>query len=112
MKKHMCFVAIVISLSLMLGSPARSQHVNPYLEVDKLLVAEIYTSSEPMDNLKVLCDVHGSRFPGLPGDRGAVDYVVGKLREYGCQNVRAEEFTIPGWTRGPATLEIISPIKP
>ena len=24
---------------------------------------------------------------------------------------RAEEFTIDGWTRGPATLEIVSPIQ-
>jgi Iap family predicted aminopeptidase len=74
-------------------------------------MAEVYTSSEPMDNLKVLCDVHGSRFPGLPGDRRAVDYIVEKLKEYGCENVHAEEFTIAGWTRGQATLEVVSPIK-
>ena len=84
---------------------------NPYLEVDKKIMAEVYTSSETMDNMKVLCDVHGSRFPGLPGDKDAVDYIVGKLKEYGCENVNAEEFIIPGWTRGPATLEITSPIK-
>ena len=84
---------------------------NPYLEVDKKIMAEVYTSSETMDNMKVLCDVHGSRFPGLPGDKDAVDYIVGKLKEYGCENVHAEEFIIPGWTRGPATLEITSPIK-
>ncbi|MCW4012835.1 MAG: hypothetical protein NWF07_07560 [Candidatus Bathyarchaeota archaeon] len=41
---------------------------NPYLEVDKKIMSEIYTSSEPMDNLEILCDVHGSRFPGQPGD--------------------------------------------
>ena len=84
---------------------------NPYLDVDKKILAEIYTSREPMDNLEVLCDVHGSRFPGTPGDRGAVDYVVEKLKEYGCENVHAEEFTIPGWTRGPATLQVVSPIE-
>ena len=84
---------------------------NPYLKVDKKIVAEVYTSSETMDNLKILCDVHGSRFPGLPGDKDAVDYIVGKLKEYGCENVHAEEFTIAGWNRGPATLEIVSPIK-
>ena len=84
---------------------------NPYLDVDKEILAEIYTSREPMDNLEVLCDVHGSRFPGTPGDRGAVDYVVEKLKEYGCENVHAEEFTIPGWTRGPATLKVVSPIE-
>ena len=84
---------------------------NPYLEVDKKIMAEVYTSSEPMDNLKVLCDVYGSRFPGLPGDKNAVKYIVKKLKEYGCENVHAEEFTIAGWKRGKATLEVVSPIK-
>ncbi len=110
MKKCLCFVAVVFALAL--APPAGAQaRINPYLEVDKKIMAEVYTSSEPMDNLKELCDVHGSRFPGLPGDRGAVDYIIEKLKEYGCENVHAEEFTIAGWTRGPATLEIISPIK-
>jgi aminopeptidase YwaD len=84
---------------------------NPHLEVDKKFMAEIYTSSEPMDNLEILCDVHGSRFPGTPGDKGAVDYVVKKFKEYGCENVHAEDFMIAGWKRGPATLEVLSPIK-
>ena len=84
---------------------------NPYIEVDKKIMSEIYTGSEPMDNLEILCDVHGSRFPGLPGDKDAVEYIMKKLKEYGCENVNAEEFTIHGWTRGPATLEIVSPIK-
>jgi len=57
---------------------------NPYLEVDKAIVSEIYTSSEPMDNLKVLCDVYGSRFGGTPGDFGSVRWMVEKLRSYGC----------------------------
>ena len=63
---------------------------NPYLEVDKKIMAEVYTSSEPMDNLEVLCDVHGSRFPGLPGDRGSVDYIIEKLKTYCCENVQSE----------------------
>ncbi|MBT6603845.1 peptidase M28, partial [Candidatus Bathyarchaeota archaeon] len=56
---------------------------NPYLDVDKKIVSEIYTSSGIMDNLKVLCDVYGSRFPGTPGDIGSVKYIVEKLTEYG-----------------------------
>ena len=85
--------------------------VNPYLDVDKKIMAEVYTSSEPMDNLEVLCDVHGSRFPGTPGDKGSVDYMAKKFKEYGCENVHIEEYTIEGWTRGDATLEVVSPIK-
>jgi hypothetical protein len=84
---------------------------NPNLKVEKKIVAEIYTSSEPMDNLVVLCDIHGSRFPGTLGDKGSVDFMIKKFKEYGCENVHFEEFKIAGWKRGPATLEILNPIK-
>ena len=84
---------------------------NPYLDVDKKIMAEVYTTSEPMDNLEVLCDVYGSRFPGTPGDKGSVDYMADKFREYGCSNVHLEEYTIAGWTRGPASLEVVKPIR-
>ncbi|MGD2142171.1 MAG: hypothetical protein PVH79_01670, partial [Candidatus Bathyarchaeota archaeon] len=85
--------------------------MNPYLEIDKKIVSEIYTSSEPMDNLKVLCDVYGSRWPGTPGDLASVKWMVDKLKSYGIENARYESFTFPGWTRGPAQLEMTSPMK-
>jgi hypothetical protein len=84
---------------------------NPYIEVDKKIVAEIYTSSEAMDNLKVLCDVYGSRFPGSEGDLGSVKWMVKKLKSYGIGNAHYESYTIPGWKRGKATLKVTKPIK-
>ena len=84
---------------------------NPHLEVDKKIVSEIYTSSEPMENLKVLCDVYGSRFGGTPGDFGSVKWMVEKLKSYGIENACYETFEFPGWTRGPARLEVTSPIE-
>jgi Zn-dependent M28 family amino/carboxypeptidase len=113
MSKSLCALAVVLTLATVAPTVAQvgSQQANPYLEIDKRILAEVYTSSAPMDNLKELCDVHGSRFPGLPGDKGAVDYIVETWKEYDLANVHAEEFTINGWTRGPATLEIVSPIR-
>ena len=58
---------------------------NPYLKVDKQIVSEIYTTSEPMDNLKVLCDVYGSRFPGTKGDLRSVKWMVKRLKKYGVR---------------------------
>ena len=84
---------------------------NPFLDVDKRIVAETYTSSEIIDNLRILCDIHGSRFPGTPGNLGSVEYIVEKLHEYGVENAAYETFVIPGWTRGPASLEVVSPIR-
>jgi hypothetical protein len=85
--------------------------VNPYIDVDKKIISEIYTSSEPMDNLKMLCDVYGSRWPGTPGDIASVKWMVEKLKSYGIQNARFEQFKFPGWRRGPAELEMTKPFK-
>lgn len=84
---------------------------NPYLKVDKKIASEVYTSSEPMDNLKVLCDVYDSRFPGTKGDLGSVKWMVKKLKRNGLKNAHYETYTIPGWRRGPAQLRVTSPIK-
>lgn len=84
---------------------------NPYLEVDKRIVSEVYTSSEPMDNLKMLCDVYGSRFPGTSGDLGSVKYMVEKLKGYGIEDAHYESYKIPGWKRGPAKLTMTSPVE-
>jgi Iap family predicted aminopeptidase len=83
---------------------------NRYRDVDRRIVAEVYTSSTLMDNLEVLCDVYGSRATGLPEDRGAVEWVVETLKGYGVENAHYETFDVPGWIRGPARLEIVDPV--
>jgi hypothetical protein len=85
--------------------------VNPYIEADKKIVSEIYTSSEPMDNLKVLCDIYGSRFPGSSNDLNSVKWMVNKLKSFGIENARYESYKIPGWIRGKASLKVTSPIN-
>jgi len=84
---------------------------NPHADIDRKVVSEIYTSSEPLDNLKILCDVHGSRFPGTTGDLGSVKWMVEKLKSYGIENARYESYAIPGWKRGPAKLTVVSPVR-
>jgi len=84
---------------------------NSFLEIDQKMAGDIYTSSEVMDNLTVLCDDFGSRFGGTEGEKQAVEFMQAKLREYGLQNVQAEPFEYIGWRRGQAKLEIISPIE-
>ena len=84
---------------------------NPYLEVDKKILGEIYSGNEPMKNLEVLCDVYKSRWPGTEDDLNSVKYVVEKLHEYGLEDAYYEPFKIPGWRRGPAKLEVTSPIQ-
>jgi Zn-dependent M28 family amino/carboxypeptidase len=84
---------------------------NPYLHIDRLIVGDIYTSREVMDNLIVLCDEFGARFAGTPEERKAAEFIAETFTRYGCQNVRLESYTYAGWSRGLATLEIVEPIQ-
>ncbi|MBN1315887.1 MAG: M28 family peptidase [Anaerolineales bacterium] len=84
---------------------------NPYLDIDRKIVGDIYTSRETMDNLEILCDDFGSRFGGTEGERQAVDFFQKKMIEYGLSNVHAEPVEYIGWRRGKTRLEIVSPIQ-
>ena len=84
---------------------------NPYVSLDQLIVGDIYTSTDAMDNLSVLCDDFGSRFGGTDGERLAAVFMQAKLEEYGLSEVHLEPIEYLGWTRGEARLEIISPIQ-
>ena len=51
----------------------------------------------------------GPRLDGTPAEARAREWAVAKLRSLGFSNVRVENFTIAGWTRGPESAEILSP---
>ncbi|MEM7126415.1 MAG: M28 family peptidase [Chloroflexota bacterium] len=84
---------------------------NPFLTIDQQMVGDVYTSSEVMDNLTVLCDDFGSRFGGTDGERLAADFIKAKLASYGLENVALEPVDYLSWSRGDVSLEIISPIQ-
>jgi Zn-dependent M28 family amino/carboxypeptidase len=86
-------------------------HQNPFLSIDQQIIGDIYTNTEVMDNLTILCDDFGSRFGGTKGERQAAEFFKAKMEEYGLSNVRLEPVEYIGWTRGEAKLEIISPIR-
>ncbi|TRO49022.1 M20/M25/M40 family metallo-hydrolase [Candidatus Bathyarchaeota archaeon] len=83
--------------------------VNPFSDVDRRILGEVYGSTETMENLVVLCDDYNSRWPGSGDDRRACDYMVAKLEEYGLEDVHLESLTLPGWNRGSSTLTVKSP---
>ena len=84
---------------------------NPYLNIDRQMVGDIYTSNEVMDNLTVLCDDFGSRFPGTPEERKAAGFIAETFDRYGLTNPHLEPYPYAGWRRGEATLEILEPIQ-
>jgi len=83
--------------------------MNPYLELDRLMLGDIYTSSEAMDNLTVLCDDFGSRSPGTPEELGAAEFLRATLAKYGCADARLEPYDYHAWERGEAALSVESP---
>ena len=84
---------------------------NPFLTIDQQIMGDAYTSTEPMDNLIVLCDDFGSRFGGTEGERQAAEFFQRKFEQYGLTNVHLEPIEYIGWTRGEARLEITAPIQ-
>ncbi len=51
----------------------------------------------------------GPRLAGSPEEAKAREWAVAKFKELGFENVRVQNFTVPGWIRGEETAEIISP---
>lgn len=77
---------------------------------EKAVLGEIWTSRNAYDNLLYLCDRAGHRWAGSDSERQAAEFLLTKAREYGLQDVVAQEFRLDGWTRGPVRLEIVSPV--
>ena len=85
--------------------------VNPYADLDKSILAEVYYSTETRDNMLALCDDYGSRFDGTDDALRAAEFVRGKFESYGIANARLESYDYRGWIRGPATLTVAHPIN-
>lgn len=83
---------------------------NPFLEIDRLIVGDVYTSTAVMDTLTTLCDGFGSRFGGTTGEQEAVAFMQRILTEYGLQNVHAEPVQYIGWRRGDVSLTVTEPV--
>lgn len=84
---------------------------NPFLSIDRQIMGDVYTSTEAMDNLTILCDEFGSRFGGTAGEKQAAEFMKAKLEAYGLKNVHLEPIEYVGWRRGEVRLEIVSPIQ-
>ncbi len=76
-------------------------------DVERKILGEIYSSSEAMDNLTVLCDEYGGRFVGTPENRAAAEFTLSKFEEYGFENPHLEAFKTPGCNVISSNLEIV-----
>lgn len=83
---------------------------NPLLEIERRLLGDLYAGRNAQDTLEILCDEFGSRWAGSPEGERAARFFEERLKEYGLSGCRREPFEFVGWTRGPATLRILSPV--
>jgi Zn-dependent M28 family amino/carboxypeptidase len=74
------------------------------------VVGDAYTSTFAWDTLVDLVDV-GNRMAGQAGEREAAELLADRLEAAGLSEVRIEEFEIPGWWRGDASLSTTAPVE-
>jgi aminopeptidase YwaD len=81
------------------------------IEIDKHILGEIWTSQMAYDNLQYMCDDIGHRFAGSPLEHEAAEFLANKMKEYGLENVRLEEFPMASWERGDCSLKLTAPVE-
>src|SRR5687768_9087688 len=81
------------------------------LDLERRMLGDLYTSMEVMENLETLCDDFGSRWGGSEGERLAADWLLRRLEGFGLVECRAEPFSYTSWTRGRASLRVLSPVE-
>jgi hypothetical protein len=80
-------------------------------DIEKAIIGEIYSSTEPMSNLTTLCDEYGGRLAGSEENRGAAEFILSKFKEYGFEDSHLESFKFPGSEALLGKLEIVDPVR-
>ena len=63
------------------------------------------------DFLETLTDRIGGRITGTPESKQTAELILKTLQEEGFDNAHFENYELnPGWTHGPATAEVVSPV--
>lgn len=82
-----------------------------FRDMERHIISEVWTSNEPYDTLRELCDDIGHRFGGSESERKGAEFIKAKLESYGLENVRLEAFPMASWERGDASLKLTAPVE-
>lgn len=69
------------------------------------IIGDAYTSTTTGDVLERLVDID-TRMPGTDGEHEAVEIIADRFRGYGLREVSTDTFSIQGWRRGDASVEM------
>jgi hypothetical protein len=80
-------------------------------EIERHVLAEVWTSNEVHRNLLHLCDDIGHRFAGSASEHAAAEFLRQKMAEYGLRDVHLEQFPMYSWERGESDVKVLSPVE-
>ena len=69
--------------------------------------------SQIMKTMHILADVYGPRLTGSPNHKGAAEWAIKQMQDWGFENAHLEpwDFGHPGWLNERLTAHVISPVK-
>ena len=104
--------AVAFALLAALATPLTAQERVDVATIQRIR-SEEDTRSQVMDIMSWLSDVYGPRLTWSPNADRARDWTMGKLKEWGVQNVRAETWTTPtglGWENQRFSFNATAPV--
>ncbi len=104
MRQILTVLPILLSASVMAHEPVDLRAVHRIKQ-------EALENSRVMDHVFQLVEVHGPRLTGSPGFRGAADWAVRRLREWGLENARQESWGPfgQGWSYTRFSAHLVEP---
>jgi hypothetical protein len=111
MTRHLIFAAALLATSVPIAAQP-TQTPPPPVIVDARVAAlrdAALKDDYAWDITEGLTTEVGQRLAATPAEARARDWAVRKLTAMGFKNVRVEHFTMPVWTRGVESAEILAP---
>src|SRR5688500_18892888 len=108
---HVRSTLAVAALAIAAASaPLAAQAIADRYRADATRIIDAALSdSAAWNRLAELTERFGSRFSGSPSLERAIDWMLGRMRADGLQNVRGERVMVPVWVRGTESAELVSP---
>lgn len=80
-----------------------------YQAVADSLIRGATADSAAYDRLGRLVDTFGHRLSGSASLEAAIDWILARMKEDGLERVRGEPVSVPRWTRGAESAELVKP---
>ena len=107
MKLRAVFVFLFVWLLAAASAPAQEK---VDLGAVSRIKAEAFENSKVMDHLFYLTDVHAPRISNSPGYRAGAEWTIGRLKEYGLENIHKETVAYGrGWSYQRFSAHLIEP---